>query len=88
MKLDPKAFGLAAGAVAAVLFILCVIGVATVPGFTTAVGGLLLHVDLSGITRSLSWGNFIGGLIGWGVGSALVCWLVAALYNRFGGAHA
>lgn len=86
MRIDPKALGLAAGAVAVVLFVICVIGVAVAPGVTAAVGGLLLHADLSGIPRFLTWGNFVGGLIGWGLGTALVFSLIAALYNRLGGA--
>jgi hypothetical protein len=87
MRLDWKAFGLAAGIAAMVLFVICWIAVALVPGFTVAVGSFLFHTDLSGFTRSLSWANFIGGLIGWGVGTALVFSLIAELYNRLGTAH-
>ena len=82
MRLDSRAFGLAAGIVAVVLFITCWVAVALVPGFTAAVGSFLFHADLSGFTRSLSWPTFIGGLIGWGVGTAVVFWLIARLYNR------
>jgi hypothetical protein len=46
IRLDPKAFGLAAGIVAVVLF--------------------------------------IAGLLGWGVGTALVFTMAAVLYNRLG----
>jgi hypothetical protein len=84
MRLDPKAFGLAAGIVAVVLFVICAIAVALAPDFTTAVGGFLLHADLSSFSRSLTWGNFIGGLLGWGAGTAIVFSLVAVLYNRLG----
>lgn len=82
MRLDSKAFGLAAGIAAMVLFIICWIAVARVPGFTAAIGSFLFHADLSGFSRSLSWANFLGGLIGWGVGTAAVGSLVAGLYNR------
>jgi hypothetical protein len=58
--------------------------VALAPEFTTAVGGYLLHADLSSFTRSLTWGNFIGGLLGWGIGTAITFALVASLYNRLG----
>lgn len=81
MRLDPKAFGLAAGIVAVVLFVICGVGIALAPDFTTAMGGFLLHADLSSFSRSLTWGNFIGGLLGWGVGTVLVFSLVAVLYN-------
>jgi hypothetical protein len=82
MRLDPKAFGLAAGVAAVFLFVICAIAVALAPDATMAVGEVLFHADLSAFTRTLTWGNFIGGLIGWGVGTALVFWFTAALYNR------
>jgi hypothetical protein len=82
MRLDPKAFGLAAGLAAVVLFVICAIAVALAPDATMAMGEVLAHADLSVFTRMLTRGNFIGGLIGWGVGTALVFWFTAALYNR------
>lgn len=85
MRLDPKALGLSAGIVAVVLFVVCAIAVALAPDATMAVGEALFHADLSALTRSLTWGNFVGGLFGWGVGTALVFSLVAALYNRLSG---
>jgi hypothetical protein len=85
MRLDPKAFGLAAGVAALVLFVICAIAVALAPEATTALAGFLIHTDLVGFTRTLTWGNFVGGLLGWGVGTALVFWFAAALYNRMSG---
>lgn len=82
MRLDARAFGLAAGTTAAALFILCAAAVAIAPGSTTAFVGYLIHTDLSGLSRSLTLGNFVGGLICWALGTALTCWLVAAIYNR------
>jgi hypothetical protein len=87
MRLDPRAFGFAAGIVAVILFAVCAFAVAIAPEFTTVVGGYLLHADLSSFTRSLTWGNFIGGLLGWGIGTAIVFALVATLYNRLGAAQ-
>jgi hypothetical protein len=82
MKLDARAFGLAAGTTAAALFILCALAVAIAPGATTAFAGYLIHTDLSGLSRSLTLGNFVGGLVCWAFGTALTFWLVAAIYNR------
>jgi hypothetical protein len=82
MKLDARAFGLAAGTTAAALFILCSAAVAIAPGPTTAFAGYLTHTDLSGLPRSLTLGNFVGGLVCWALGAALTFWLVAAIYNR------
>lgn len=86
MKLDARAFGLAAGATAAALFIICAVAVAIAPGPTTAFAGYLIHADLSQVSRSLTFGNFVGGLVCWALGTGLTFWLVAAIYNRLSGA--
>ena len=88
MKLDARAFGLAAGVAAAVLFLFCAVAVAIAPEATTAFAGHLIHVDLSGITRTLTLGSVIGGLVCWFAGTALAFWFVAAVYNRLEGRRA
>jgi hypothetical protein len=85
MRLNARAFAIAAGATAAVLFILCALAVAIAPGATTAFAGYLIHADLSGLSRSLTFGNVVGGLILWALGTALAFWLVAVIYNRLMG---
>jgi hypothetical protein len=45
MRLDARAFGLAAGATAAVPFTICALAVAIAPGPTTAFAGYLIHMD-------------------------------------------
>ena len=85
MRLDARAFGLAGGATAAVLFIICALAVAIAPGPTTALAGYLIHMDLSGMSRALTLGSFVGGLICWTVGTSLAFGLVAAVYNRLVG---
>ena len=82
MRLDARAFGVAAGAAAAVLFILCAVAVAIAPDATTAFASYLIHMDLSGMSRSLTFGSFVGGLLSWTVGTGLTFWLVASIYNR------
>ena len=82
MRLDARAFGLAAGATAAVLFTIRALAVAIAPGPTTAFAGYLIHMDLSGMSRSLTFGSFVGGLICWAVGTSLTFGLVAVVYNR------
>ena len=83
MRIDAKAFGLAAGAVASILFTVCALAVALAPAPTTAVLGGLIHLDLSNIARPLTWASFVGGVVGWSVGTAATFAVVAALYNRF-----
>jgi hypothetical protein len=82
MRLDARALGLAAGATAGVLFVLCAVAVAIAPEATTAFAGHLIHVDLSGMTRTLTLGSFVGGLICWTVGTTLAFWFTGAIYNR------
>ena len=82
MSLNARAFGLAAGLTAAVLFILCAAAVAVAPGSTTALFGYLIHADLSGFTRTLTWGSFAGGLILWSAGTGLTFALAAWFYNQ------
>lgn len=55
---------------------------AIAPGPTTAFAGYLIHTDLSDLSRSLTLGNFLGGLICWALGASLNFWLVAVIYNR------
>jgi hypothetical protein len=82
MKLDIRAFAIATALVTAFLFVICAFLVALAPKETTSVAGYLIHADLSGITRSLTWGNFFGGLVGWSVGTAILAGAMAWLYNR------
>lgn len=63
MRLDPRAFGAAAGLVAAVLFIICAWAVAIAPEATTSAASYLIHMDLSEMSRTLTFGNFVGGLV-------------------------
>lgn len=82
MRLDSRAFGLAAAAMAAALFTLCAFAVAVAPAATTAVAGALIHMDLSEMVRTLTWSSFFGGLVGWTLGTGLVFAGVGGLYNQ------
>ena len=82
MRLDTRAFAIAAGATAAVLFTICALAVAIAPGPTTAMFSYLVHMDLSALPRTLTFGSFVGGLICWTLGTALTFGLVATIYNR------
>ena len=85
MKLDSRAFGLAAGVVAGALFTLCALAVAVAPAWTTAFASSLIHLDLTGLARTLTWGSYFGGLLCWSIGAGLVFVAVGGLYNRFQG---
>lgn len=82
MRIDARAFGLAAGAVAGVMFVLCSIAVALSPEATADAFGGLTHLALGGLARTPSWAGFVTGLVVWPVGTAAVFGTAAALYNR------
>ena len=82
MRLNARAFGLAGGATAGLLFVLCALAVAIAPEATTAFAGRLIHVDLSGVNRNLTFGTFVSGLICWTVGTGLTFWFMGLVYNR------
>ena len=81
--LDARAFGFAAGTIAAALTTLCAIALAIAPVATTSLATTLIHLDLSEMSRTLSWGVYFGALVGWTFGAGLVFWAAAGLYNRF-----
>lgn len=88
MKLDTRAFAIAAAIISAALFLICGFFVAVAPEATTNFAGHLIHADLSSFTRSLTWGTFFGGLVCWTLGTGLVAAALAGLYNRLAGARA
>lgn len=81
MKLDVRAFAIAAAITAAALFLICASFVVVMPKETTNLAGYLIHADLSGISRSLTWGNFFGGLACWTAGAGIVAGALSWLYN-------
>jgi len=73
------------------VFTICAVAVALAPELSVASASYLIHLDLSGLARSITWGSFFAGLICWGLGTGLVFATAAAFYNRFlgsGGAEA
>ena len=84
--LDARAFGLAAGTIAAVLTTVCALALVVAPRATSALAGTLIHLDLSEMSRWLNWTTYFGALFGWSIGAGLIFWGAAALYNRFAGA--
>lgn len=82
MKLDSRAFALAVGVVTAAVFTICAFFVAIAPEATRAFFSYLFHIDLTGMASTISWGSFFAGLLGTGLGMAVLAGAVAWLYNR------
>jgi uncharacterized protein DUF5676 len=60
MRLNTRAFGMAAALVVAALFTICALAVAVARQPTTALAGYLIHMDLSRMTRSMT---FVGSWV-------------------------
>ena len=82
MKLNAWALSLSAGLVTATAFTICAFFVALAPEVTAAFLGYLFHIDLTGLTRAISWDSFLAGLLFSGLGMALSAAVAAGLYNR------
>lgn len=82
MKLNPRAFGLAAGLTAAALSGVCALFVALAPHTAVALLSNVIHTDLTSLAPNVTVGNFFGGILFWAVGTGLVFAFAGWLYNR------
>lgn len=82
MRLNTGAFATAVAAVAATLFTICAFFVALAPAATLAVFSYALHIDLTGLTRPISWLSFGAGLFAVTATAGIAAAAVAAIYNR------
>jgi len=80
-KLNTRSLSLATAIITGLVYILCILFVAIAPKAAMAFFSYVMHMDLSNITRVISWGSFIVGLLFWTVGTALYAALIARLYN-------
>ena len=81
MEIKASAFGLAVGIVVAAAFTICAFFVAVAPEATAAVIGYLLHINLAGLTRSISWASYFAGVVGIAVWTGLWAGAAAKIYN-------
>ena len=81
MKLNVGGFSIAVGTVLAAAFSVCAFFVAVAPEATAAFLGYLLHINLAGLTRPLSWPSYFAGVLAVGVWTGLWAGVVAGLYN-------
>ena len=81
MKLNIWGFGIAVGAIVAVAFTICAFFVAVAPEATAEFIGYLMHINLSGLTRPITWSSYFAGVLGIGTWTGLWAAVAASLYN-------
>ncbi|MEW5919209.1 MAG: DUF5676 family membrane protein [Gemmatimonadota bacterium] len=81
MRINAKALGFATALGVAVAFTICTLVVAIAPGGTTAFLSYALHIDLPGLTRPLSIGGFIVGLLLLAIYFGVLVAAIAGIYN-------
>lgn len=82
-KLNTRSLAFATAIITGLVYILCILFVAIAPKAAMSFFSYVLHIDLSNITRVITWVSFIVGLLFWTVGTALYVALIARLYNSF-----
>lgn len=81
MKLNIRAFAFAVGAVVAASFAFCAFFVAIAPEATAEFIGYLLHINLSGLPRPITWTSYVAGVLTIGIWTALWAAAAAKIYN-------
>lgn len=82
MRLDTRAMTTASGIVMAVLYSLCALAIAVSPVSFMASVGYMTHIDLTGVSRAITWASYISGLICWTLLAMVVAASITELYNR------
>ena len=82
MKLNTGAIFWAVGFVSAASYIICASLVALVPGATSQFFSWVMHIDLTSLSRHITWSSFFGGMVCFSLGMAVLAWASAWAYNR------
>ena len=85
MKLNPGAIFWAAGIVSAASYAVCAVFVAIAPGATAQAFSWVMHIDLTGLARHISWLSFFGGMVCFSLVIAVLASAAAWAYNRLTG---
>jgi len=83
MKLNERSLFLATAITTGIVYLLCLLFVLLSPQLAMAFFSSIVHANLTGMTLTVTWGNFVKGLLFWSIGTGLSAALLARLYNRF-----
>ena len=84
MKLDPNRLALSFGGATAILWTICSVFVAFVPGPMMSMTGHMLHADASGFAWTMTGVGYVIGLICWTAWAMVAGWLVGWIYSLLG----
>ena len=82
MAANVRALTITGAVMAAVTYVTCAAFVALAPELATRIGSDIVHINLSGVGRSVTWGGALTGIVFFTVFVALVCAASGWLYNR------
>lgn len=77
-----KALTITGAIVAAITYVVCAAFVALAPAAATRIGSDIIHINLTDLGRSVTWGGALTGLLFFTGFVALVCAASGWLYNR------
>jgi hypothetical protein len=81
MRIDAKALGYATALGVAGAFTVCTLVVALFPNGATAFLSYALHIDLTSLTRQLTWGGYLAGLLLTSAYMGILVAAIAGIYN-------
>jgi len=81
MKLDPNRLALSIGGATAILWTICSVFVAFVPGPMMSMTGHMLHADAQGLAWTMTGVGYLVGLICWTAWAMAAGWLVGWIYS-------
>ena len=83
METNVRALTITGAVVAAVSYVVCAVFVALAPTLATGLDSDIVHVNLSGVGRAVTWDGALRGGAFFTAFVALVCAASGRLYNRF-----
>ena len=88
MKLNAGAIFWAVAVVSAASYIVCAAFVAVAPGATSQFFSWVMHIDLTSLSRHITWSSFFGGMVCFSGLMGVMASASAWAYNRLAAAPA
>ncbi len=82
MKINAMKFGLASSISASILWLICSLFVAIMPGMMMSMSGDMVHMQLNDMGWHLSVFGIAVGMLGWFLMAGAMGGLLASIYNR------